>query len=212
MKKRLLMVMMAGAAGWGATIAETAPGGLGQRIIGIGVGIGAAAFTISDTYENVAISASLSSNPGFGSFTGPLETYLTTYVGTGATVAEQVAAGTINVSVNDVAPVDVQVFSGLTLGPGTYYLVLHGRSDPFFWAECLTCTPVLAPGVSLPGDLLFVGTIPAYAPATVFVSSGTTWAFSVTGDLVEPVPEPATAFYALPGFALIWLLRRRLED
>ena len=177
----------------GATIVSTGPvTGPGFRsLFGIA---GAVAWSTTSAYQNVSISAWLSGSPAVsGLTTGPLEAYLTTSIGPGATSATQVASTVINVSLPSASSVEVSLFSGLTLAPGTYYLVLSGNFPllPAAWAECQSpfCAATVAADATLLNSQFFVGALPVYRPSAAFVSflsSGITseLAFSVTGDLV----------------------------
>ena len=157
---------------------------------------GATAWSTTSAYQNVSISAWLSGSAAVGGLTtGPLEAYLTTSIGPGATSATQVASTVINVSLPSASSVEVSLFSGLTLAPGTYYLVLSGNFPllPAQWAECQSpsCAATVAADATLLNSQIFVGGgLPAYRPSAAFLSflaNGITseeWAFSVTGDPV----------------------------
>jgi hypothetical protein len=83
------------------------------------------------TYTNVSISAdvNITGSPGDPPVkpTDTGHSFLTTQVGAGTTVANQIASGTF-AGTSDWAsnphPNWITLFTGLTLGPGTYYLTL----------------------------------------------------------------------------------------
>jgi hypothetical protein len=76
-------------------------------------------------YDNVSIFAEVGADNSFGDLTA----FLTTRVGSGTTAANQVASVTMTPPAYNSPGVDL--FSGLNLGPGTYYLVLSGPASLF---------------------------------------------------------------------------------
>ncbi len=117
------------------TVAEVAPlistlpliGQPGPDLSAVGVGgADGVAYVVgwsqTKTYSNVSISAKLFYAGAFkGSTSGNFKAYLSTSIGPGA-VALATQAGAIPTSAT--APATYTVFSGLTLGPGTYYLTI----------------------------------------------------------------------------------------
>ena len=136
--------------------------------------------------------------------------FLTNSIGTSTT------AGLIPLG-NEYAPTAVlstpiegfnTVFSGLTLGPGSYFLVFENTGGGVGWVGFgqPAASVTLASGVNYGGSQ-------ALNPAA-FAPAGTSGAlfrannYRVTGDLVSEVPEPSTLAPSLIAAAL-FLKRRR---
>jgi hypothetical protein len=179
-------------------------------------------FTITGTtYQNVNVSAVVGST----ATTNPsITAYLTTQIGSGATSATEVAPpSTITPGAG---PQNDTFFSGLTLGPGTYYLVLTGAANPSVQSWKATTTPTVTTdtGVTLGsigdannGTPTPVG-VPdgAYPPGSTFgaPTSTATVLFSVTGNPVSSTPEPTSMLLAAFGFLgiggrILWPKLRR---
>jgi hypothetical protein len=121
---------MAGAVSGGTIISVSAP----QGTVGTEFDSGSALYVgwaQSNGYTNVSIAAYLSSADA-----APVgyTAYLTNSVGSGATaIANEIASGTFTMAAG-VPPTYETLFSGLTLGPGEFYLVLVGLSpSPVSW-------------------------------------------------------------------------------
>ena len=82
-------------------------------------------WSATNAYTGVAISFQGNSFGGLGSV--PETAYLMTKIGPGTTVAQQVATSNFS---SPAGLGTINIFSGLSLGPGTYYLVLVGLKDP----------------------------------------------------------------------------------
>ncbi len=156
----------------------------------------------TSTYTNVAISADLLAGPGYTA-------WLMNQIGPGTTAANQVAVN------NNFTANGSPVFSGLTLGPGNYYLVIQSPvTGSSGWtvvcAFSATCTHSLAP------DATFLGvanaTSPAaYIPASSFTFRGDAQEFvmTVTGTAGVPTPEPSTVYLFSAGFGFLAWTRAR---
>jgi hypothetical protein len=96
----------------------------------------AVSWTQTGTFDNVSIKAGLESNlPTLSSGTA----YLSDKLGSGAMSADVLY--TFAVSTNNNTPSTmISLFSGLTLGPGTYYLSINPGSG-LFWVESGTPEP-----------------------------------------------------------------------
>lgn len=169
-----------------------------------------ASWTSSFAFNNVSIFGEVSGDLG-----STITAYLTTQVGPGTTVANQVASATITPPSTETP--GVLLLSGFNLGPGTYYLVLSGPatgntiSD---WYAYDTPTYTTAPGVSAGTDGLanVIGGTPnvTYAPASVF-DTGPSLSIEVTGTQVVSAPEPRSGHQLVIGIGLLGCLvfRRR---
>jgi hypothetical protein len=142
----LLVVAFAGRAS--ADIIVSQDGTPGPSVGGVNGGIGlSVSWTQTSTYTDVAIVADV-----FGLAAPASDTfYLTRSLGPGTTVADEIARATP--TINNLAPGPLLVFSGLTLGPGTYHLVLGDVFSPaIFWATSDVPTLTTDAGVSFLGQ------------------------------------------------------------
>jgi hypothetical protein len=128
-------------------------------------------------------------------------------------LGNQIASTTFTAGI---APSDILLWNGLSLGPGFYYLVI-GSTDPASfgaWSSEFSPTVALAPGV-VQGDgsgvqFYAFGTDvnTGYLPASAFLiddsSSGGQLLYSVS---TAPVPEPSTLLLLLSG-SLSWGLTK----
>lgn len=143
--------------------------------------------------------------------------YLTTAIGPSETVADQIATSTVSVGPG---PEQDTFFSGLSLGAGTYYLVLTpGDGQNYYWFGTNGAggtTVTTAPSVTYDGDDIsggFFGTInganPPASTWTYFGDNGMN--FQVTGAPASAiVPEPNSLSLLLVGLAFgLCLLGRR---
>jgi hypothetical protein len=166
-------------------------------------------WTQTNTFTDVSISALLSSLLSSGNGQGTL--FLTTQIGPGTTTDSEVARVSVT-GIPRATQVSTLLFSGLTLGPGTYYLTKVGTGEGGLgWGSLNGFTTTTAPGVTILPTL--AGNSPeAYAPATnvlpVFVEN---LGFSITGTLVDTqVPEPSSAVLMIGGMlALGYGVRRK---
>ncbi|HWE48921.1 MAG TPA: PEP-CTERM sorting domain-containing protein [Bryobacteraceae bacterium] len=186
----------------------------GFALGGPGDWVGYESWTMSDTYSNISITADL-----FSGGSTPITTYLTNVIGPAETVADQIATS----SVIPGSDGESTLFSGLTLGPGTYYLVLTGPHDAFLaWDQSLPTTMVGAGPtvVTTASDVTYNGSFASNAtntdtvnpPASSFFPfSGDNgdYIFHVTGDEVSSTPEPGTLNLLLVGALGGFGLRKR---
>jgi hypothetical protein len=149
------------------------------------------------TYTDVNISAAI---------VGSVTAYLTNAVGSGSNSGNVLAGPSVITPGPLTNPVVfTPLFSGLTLGPGTYYLLLTPDVD-FTWAQAKApVTFSLGAGVSDNGTVFAPasGFNSAFPPGSTFSSfatpaNGTTFEYAVTA-----VPEPATASGVFLGIILI---------
>lgn len=175
-----------------------------------------ASWTQTVTYSNITIAASLYSDGG----TATGNAYLTTQVGTGATAATQLATAAISIA--NTSPQLLNLFSGLTLGPGTYYLVINPTTESLEWAGDFTSpTVVVGTGITLNSGWSYFNTVATYPPATPFTTGidgsnkGNALLYTVSGTLGGSVPALSTGAVVgatlLLGVSGLWLLRRQRE-
>ncbi len=174
-------------------------------------------FIAGSALKNVSISAEVGNN---GQALSTINAWLTTAIGPKETAANVIASTTIDPSSSSSMHT---LFTGLTLGPGTYYLVLSGGStfntEADWWGTNGSATVNSADGMSYDGgDYYYYANAGQLndAPAVSFnyLPNSLNLNFSVTGDLASPAaaPEPATEGLAMLGGAagLLFAKRRRI--
>ncbi len=135
-------------------------------------------WTQTGSFSNVSIAAPLAN--------GPDQIYLTNSIGPSATQQNVIASVTLPITGQTSGAASLTpLFTGLNLGPGTYYLVVQGGDwDIVDGGQ----TTTLAPGVTL-GSTNFAPTPMSFAPGSTFSEAETTAPFlkiSVTG-VSDPV-------------------------
>ncbi len=158
---------------------------------GVGTATIAVGWTQTVTYSNVSISAVLTDDTPGGPLSGTeLTAYLMNAIGPSATSANEVVAPA-TITGLPASFSNTTLFSGLTLGPGTYYLVL-AQANQYISVQYSSGTPVEVDGtVAFP---------PAFSPYGSPIAPTIT--FSITGTQgVGAVPEPAA--FALAGIGLL---------
>jgi hypothetical protein len=207
----LSMLPTAGA----ATIVASSPGGsvtafspqIGQRAV---LGF---SWTQTSAFDFVSIQAVV----GEIAETGMGTVYLMRSVGPGTTVADEIASATIDFpsAPGGNPPGDTVLFNGLSIGPGTYYLVMltpfSNSASGAYWFAGSGLTE--GTGSTFNGSLTSIaGIIDPYAPATNLAQLGVTTnlLFSVTGrESTTATPEPSSAVLLFAGAALIGLRKFR---
>jgi hypothetical protein len=161
----------------------------------------AASWTQSSTFSNVLIDASLaSSDASFRSGTA----YLTNAIGPQTTASAVLAFTSFTAPFDNpsevVSPLTV-LFSSLTLGPGTYYLVISAPfrdetdGSPLTWQIPENPIISMAPSATLDFSVLantFFSTVDAFPPASAF--------------LLDPVDHPLFDVVSTPEPQAIWLV------
>ncbi|MBL8222167.1 MAG: PEP-CTERM sorting domain-containing protein [Bryobacterales bacterium] len=170
-------------------------------------GIGAVSWTQSGAFSGVSISAVMTNSFGTGQSIA-FHAYLTDAIGPGATVADEIDSTAFSI-----APgfnQTVNLFNGLSLGPGTYFLVISsdlGATGAGGWSVT-TSSPTVTTGLGVTrnADRGSNGAAALYPPATnIPVLTGGSLLYSVTAS---DVPEPATTALIACGLAIIAVRRR----
>ena len=199
--------------GWSAQagpitiVSDAGSPGNGQHILSPVAG---ETWTQTGTYSGVTIQASL---VGSGDFVNALTgtAYLMSQVGPGTTTANQLATPFAISLASGLT--NVTLFTGLTLGPGTYYLLINGGTLPVGWGVTSTPSFTTDAGISGIAELTLSGGQAGYAPASSFTTptSGEQFLFTVTGTPVtgSPTPEPGTSALIATGIAALALIRRK---
>jgi hypothetical protein len=171
--------------------------------------LSAISWTQTGSYSSVDILANIANTSSIATTTATA--YLMTQIGAGTTAADEVVGPvTASVTGNPGLNAMTTIFSGLTLGPGTYYLVLDPNSTDFHWD--LTIPPVVATdsGVTA-GPSVATNTVAGFPPASTFGSESFSFIYEVTGTAGTgtSTPEPSTAVMLIIGVAAIAAWRKR---
>lgn len=185
------------------TILTIAPGGSATAL-----GANASSWTSTVGFTAVTIVVNVGT---LNASTPNVSAYLMTHIGPGTTTAQQVAATTF------VAPTVVNffnpppattVFTGLSLPPGTYYLVLSSTSGSAAW-EQNSGAVITGTGVTFAGDH---SAVPAsFPPASSFSANAQIFAVQVTGTpaVLPSTPAPPSLLLTLSGLAAAGLVLAR---
>jgi hypothetical protein len=152
-------------------------------------------WTLTQAYTNVSITAQLDGWSGTA--------YLTTQLGPGTTIGDQLASTSFDVG-------DV-LFSGLTLSPGTYFLVITTTPlTSLSWEASRSPVVSVGSGAAIGDDSYAFGVQNlGYVPAATFGPGfGNTLLYAVAGD-ASAVPEPGTFTLGLIALSGVALLRKR---
>ena len=171
-----------------------------------------ASWSQTGSYTGVSISAELNN---FDTSAFPVTAYLTTQVGTSANSTTQIATSTVSVPAGSLDDM-IQLFTGLPLGPGTYYLVLAGpaNSSNVAWNLAASPTEAMDAGVTDLLDSIADGSSvdTSYAPGSAFSTPFFELdpQFDVEGTAASVVvPEPAEILLTGLGLVLAATLRTR---
>jgi hypothetical protein len=162
-------------------------------------------WTETGSYINVSISAVLSNQFG-GNPNSTLSAYLTDRIGPGTTAADVIASTSISPTTFDETDT---LFTGLSLGAGSYYLVLAAPGKFAGWWGTNSPTITTDTGVTDTGyyytNLQGNGSPDdAFPPASTFSPDTTDFLlYSATGTASSATPEPSS--FILAGLAGIFL-------
>ena len=156
---------------------------IGWMVVFIGQGYGIS-WTQTNQFTNVSVSVGLSS---FGVLNQMGRAYLTSRLGPGTTTNDEIASTSFTFPTE---ATDYVLFTGLTLGPGTYYLSLIGSgSSGSGWFLGCNASLTTADGVTLGPDYSFQE-LP-YLPASgVLPAEPTFTRFSVSSATNDVSPGP----------------------
>jgi len=166
-----------------------------------------ASWTQLDGYSNVSIAAQV----GRASEGPSITAYLTSAIGPAETADDLIAIDTFAPSTNNEFDT---IFSGLSLGPGTYYLVLSGgdsdSSQSAWWGTDNGTRATTDTGVTFNGDGYAFsgdGLNDSNPPASTFSSSTRAGLlFQVTGEAEAASPEPdSLRLILIGGLGGLWL-------
>ncbi len=164
-----------------------------------------------NTYSSATITANICSTNGAAT---SATWYLTTSIGSGTTVANQVATGAVP-SVTAACPQgsNVTLATGLTLAPATYFLVISNQSANFAWSYVSGgAAEALGTGVTSNPDEYSVVTPQPYPPSDLNFANATAggsskvFLYSVTGNAGTPPPStgvPTLSTWAFSGTILL---------
>jgi hypothetical protein len=184
-------------------------------------------WSVSKSYTDVSISALVDS--ALVGQTPTADAYLTTQIGPGTTAADEIAQARFTVPAelpvcsSSSCGAMVTLFSGLSLGPGNYFVTMGpdptSSGEAVGWFPALDPTVLLDTGVS-EGNSFLASAVASYPPASAFeaYTVGVSPPFppmvvdvamnlTVTGTAAAPIPEPTTG--TLIEFSALFLLVMR---
>lgn len=194
-------------------IASVAPPEDASRaLLAEGVGVYSAGWSQTGSYTNVTIRMALK-DVGTVPEGGSVQAFLTNQVGAGTTQATNELLAPVTVSFSAGHDGMLTLFTGLSLGPGSYYVTMTRSPNEVTSAgvgEVLIPSPVLDTGVSILGYGIAIGAPSANIPDMMTDWTFSAWAFDVTGDpVVDGVPEPSSLLLLGSGLAAMVYLRRQ---
>jgi len=171
----------------------------------------AVSWTSPQTYSNVTVDVTLDGLLGNG---GTVQAYLMDKIGSGATSSDVLDTNSFTYPLSVSPDETLTAFSGLTLIPGTYYLVLYDPTSGGWWGSNSVSVQGLevqttGPGVTISTDEFASSPNSANPYESSFSPFDTGLHFSVTGDLetTSAVPEPSSVLM-LAGILACGILLR----
>jgi len=164
-------------------------------------------WTQTGTFSSVSVAVPIYGSGG----TGTGNAYLTTAIGPGTTVAQQVATTPISTTNSGPTTAMTTLFSGLTLvGPATYYLTIASTSSTLRWTAYFPTTEATGAGVTIGYDGDSQPYNVSYPPASTFYTGSNEGyrkiLFSITGNVGGVSPTvPTLSAWAVFGTALLLL-------
>jgi hypothetical protein len=193
---------------WGSeTVISTDNGTVGCCYAILNMFTAEAGWSQTGTFDDVTITAEI--DPGTGSgLTGTA--YLMSSIGPGTTTIDQIDTATFTASGAAFTAQLNTLFTGLTLGPGNYYLVLSSPGGLGWEGNDPGITPVTGPGVTfLSAESTSPNSPAVYPPAGDFSSTlGNIPEFTVTA--VSSVPEPSGIAFLCAAMLGLGVKRRFL--
>ena len=148
------------------------------------------------TYSNVSIAVTLSALPYNLGYDGtPVLAFLTNQAGSGTTAANQIAISSLVIPLGTIHT-SMVVLSGLTLGPGKYYLSLTGQSQAIgsgAWCGSSHSAVSTGTGVAELGDFFLYPSPSGYPPGQPYhtqPSGSASLEVSITGTPGTTSPPP----------------------
>jgi hypothetical protein len=186
----------------------------------------ATSWTQSNTFSSVTIAATLFNNsPSSEGAAATGTAFLMTQIGAGTTTAQQIATAPVSTTATFATATPITIFSGLTLGPGTYFLVISATvpsgANSLAWSSQTTPATVVASGVTA-GASFLPGTVAAFPPASTFFNKGRFLFYSALGILSGGTSTTAVGAPALSGWGMLllagmlglsglWLVRKHAQ-
>jgi hypothetical protein len=172
-------------------------------------------WTMSTSFTNINVSVMVGNLTTSGTQTQG-EAWITNQIGPGTTNSNVFAYDVFAIPPmpTQTSYSSVNIFNGLTLGPGTYYLILTSNDGSSGWATSTSKVVATGSGVTA-GNEWFApaqNINQAFEPASTFIDFGAgNKLFTITGDPVNRVvPEPSVGLLVLPALAaLAWFRNRR---
>lgn len=194
-------------------IASVAPADEYSRaLLAEGIGVYSVGWSQTGSYTNVTIRMALK-DTGTVPTAGSVQAFLTDQVGAGTTQAANELFAPVTVSFSAGHEGMLTLFTGLSLGPGNYYVTMTRSASEVTtgsMGEVRIPSPVLDAGVAILGYGIAIGGASSYIPDMMTDWAFSAWAFEVTGDpVVDGVPEPSGLLLMGSGLAaLLYRVRR----
>ena len=197
MRLSILAAFLLGQAAFADTIVSSLSGGTSGSL----GGLLAVSWSETTSWVNVSIGVNIAVEDGNPSEEATGTAYLMEQIGSGTTSGppEEIASAPVSIFGNPGIDTMTSIFSSLSLGPGTYYLVIDPSSvnqiNSLDWDGAGTPSETFGAGVSDVKAFAGTTTSASFPPANSFTTDALTPIFDVTGTLssqTSTVPEPST--------------------